>query len=296
MAYERVKEGELQVGEPVPWALYDAEERLLLARGVVIESDRQVQELMSRGLFRRLKLASPLAAAQQGQAPHEQPREELKGFEDIKLAVGDSFQLQGQSGSVTVRYYVKLIGYLRGKGIIVTTPTQDGKVLLMREGQSFIVRMFSGKSVYAFPTSVFKVANVPYPHLHLTYPSQVKGLVVRRGARVKVHLIAAAQDARGQTYAATLTNLSTGGCALLAKSPLGRKDEPISVRFRLYVNETEQYLYLSGVIRNVHGEAVEEGSTPMVQHGIQFTEVAPNDNMVLTAYVYQKLFEEAAEA
>jgi len=296
MANERVKQGELQVGQPVPWALYDEEDRLLLARGVVLESEYQLYELMCRGLFRRLQLSEPTNGAQPTPPPGERPREELRALDEIKLGIGDNLQLQSQAGTATVRYYVKLIGYLRGKGLIVTTPAQDGKVLLMREGQAFVVRLFSGKSVYAFPATIFKVANVPYPHLHLTYPSQVKGLVVRSGARVKVNLIAAITDSRGRSHAASITNLSTGGCSLVAKLPLGLRESRVQLKFRVVINDGEQFLHLEGIIRSIQGEAAEDGQTAQVQHGIQFAELPQGEDVVLTAYVYQRLFEEAAEA
>lgn len=295
MAYEPVKKGELQVGRAVPWALYDEDQNLLLARGVVIESERQIEELTRRGLFRRLPSSGPLGARAEDDAGGAQPRDEIRTLDQIKLAIGDPLQLQAHSSSGSApRYYVKLIGYLRGKGVIVTTPSQDGKLLLMREGQSFVVRLFSGKSVYAFGASVFKVANVPYPHLHLTWPSQVNGLVVRQGARTKVNIIGAVQDAHQRSHAATLINLSTGGCLLLAKAQLGIKDDRVGLKFRVSINDSEQYLDLRGVIRSISREGGEEGG-PMIQHGIQFSDIAPNDRVVLTAYVYQKLFEEAAE-
>ncbi len=297
MSYERVKEGELQVGRPVPWALYDQDDRLLLARGVVIESAHQLDELLARGLFRKLQLFEPAPAPQQAPSAQARPREEVHALDEIKLSIGDNLQLQSQAGNGgATRYYVKLIGFLRGKGVIVTTPMQDGKVLLMREGQAFVVRLFSGQSVYAFPATVFKVANVPYPHLHLTWPAQVKGLVVRRGARVKVSIIASAQDARGRSHAVTIDNLSTGGCSLVAKIPLGPRESKVHLKFRVLINGVEQFLHLDGIIRSVHGEAAEDGLTPQVQHGIQFTDLPPNEDVVLTAYVYQKLFEEAADA
>jgi c-di-GMP-binding flagellar brake protein YcgR len=179
--------------------------------------------------------------------------------------------------------------------VLVSTPTQDGKVLLMREGQGFVVRMFSGKSVYAFGTTIFKVANVPFPHLHLTYPPQVRGLVVRRGARARVNLIAAVSGADGRSHAATLLDLSTGGAMLVAKSPMGAKDDRISIKFRVVVGDVEQYLTIPAVLRAVHANATVEGEKPQVNHGVQFEALPHAENVVLSAFVYRVLFEESAE-
>jgi c-di-GMP-binding flagellar brake protein YcgR len=297
MSFVRVAEGELRVGQPAPWPLYDRDKNLLLARGVVVESDRQIAQLAMRGLFRKVKVAETVSAKPQ---PDDEmgagaPKEEVRALEDTKLAIGDTLQLQAQAEGGQARYYVKVIGYLVKKGLIVTTPTVDGRVLLMREGQSFVVRMFSGKSVYAFSATVFKVANVPYPHLHLTYPSQVRGLVVRSGARVNVRLIAAIQTA-GLSQAATLSNLSTGGAALQAKVKLGRKGDEISIKFRVTINGVEQYLTLRGIIRSVMVEAGDGDGGEVVVHGVQFVDVPHAEHVSLTAFVYQTLFEESAES
>jgi c-di-GMP-binding flagellar brake protein YcgR len=223
----------------------------------------------------------------------ETTREEERALEDIKLGIGDALHLQSQTEGGGTRYTVKLIGYLKGKGLIVTTPTQDGKFLLMREGQSFVVRLFSGKSAYAFPTTIFKVANVPYPHLHLSWPTRIRGLVVRSGARVQVKLIAAVNDARGHAHSGIIDNLSTGGCSLAARGIIGQPDDRIHVTFRASVSDIEQYFQLDGVVRSVQQDVEIPGGTGNL-FGVQFVDTPPPDQLALTAYVYHALFEESA--
>ncbi len=291
MSFVRVNNGDLELGKPVPWPLYDERKQLLLARGVVLETDSQRRALLERGLFRKLPVRDGRVNPESG----GRPSDDMCHFDEIRLDIGDTLQLQTQSESGQSRYYVKLIGFLKGKSVLVTTPTQDGKVLLLREGQAFVVRMFSGKSVYAFGTTIFKVANVPFPHLHLTYPGQVRGLVVRRGARARVNLIAAVSGADGRSHAATLLDLSTGGAMLTAKSPMGVKDDRISIKFRVVVGEVEQYLTIPAVLRAVHANATVEGEQPQVNHGVQFEDLPHAENVVLSAFVYRVLFEESAE-
>lgn len=290
MSYVRINTGDIEVGKPVDWPLYDEKRQLLLARGVVVETESQKQALMERGLFRKLNLRETRLNTDSG----ERPSDDLCAFDEIKLDIGDTLQLQVQNDSQ--RYYVKLIGYLKGKSVLVTTPTQDGKVLLMREGQAFVVRMFSGKSVYAFGTTIFKVANVPFPHLHLTYPSQVRGLVVRRGARARVNLIAAVSGTDGRSHAATIVDLSTGGAMLVAKAPMGVKEDRVAIKFRVVVNEIEEYLTIPAILRSVHATAAVEGERPQVHHGVQFEDMPHAEQVVLSAFVYRILFEESAEA
>lgn len=292
MSFVRVNSGEVEVGRPVPWALYDDRKQLLLARGVIVETETQKKALMERGLFRKLQISESKLNTDPG---GEKTNESSFAFDDVRLDIGDTLQLQSQGDTAQSRYYVKLIGYLKGKSIIVSTPALDGKVLLMREGQAFVVRMFSGKSVYAFGTTIHKVANVPYPHLHLTYPSQVRGLVVRRGARARVNLICAVIGADGRSHAASLVDLSTGGAMLTAKAPVGLKDDNISIKFRVTVSDVEEYLTVPAVLRSVHAAAAAEGEAPQVNHGVQFGDLPHSEQIVLSAFVYRALFEETAE-
>ena len=291
MSFVRVNSGEVEVGRPVPWSLYDDRRQLLLARGVIVETESQKQALMERGLFRKLQVSETRLNSEAG----ERPSDDMCSFDEIKLDIGDTLQLQTQSDSGQSRYYVKLIGYLQGKSILVTTPTQDGKVLLMREGQSFVVRMFSGKSVFAFGATIFKVANVPFPHLHLTYPNSVRGLVVRRGARARDNQIAAVVGGDGRTHAASIDDQSMGGAMLTGKSPMGVKDDRLTIKFRVVVSDVEQLLTIPAVLRSVHASAATEGVAPQVQHGVQFEDLPHAEQVVLSAFVYRILFEESAD-
>lgn len=47
----RIKDGDIGVGQPLPWDCYDPHGVLLLRRGTVVGSERQLEGLISRGLF-----------------------------------------------------------------------------------------------------------------------------------------------------------------------------------------------------------------------------------------------------
>jgi hypothetical protein len=139
------------------------------------------------------------------------------------------------------------------------------------------------------------VVNVPFPHLPLNDPGQVRGLVVRRGARARVNLIAVAVGADGRSHAASLVDLSTGGAMLTARLPMGAKDDCLLLEFRVVVNEIEEYLSIPAVLKSVHAGLASEGDSPQVHHGVQFEELPHNQQVVLSAFMYRVLFEETAE-
>lgn len=217
--------------------------------------------------------------------------ESVQPLEQFRLGIGETLQLQASSRPTEQRYYVRLIGYLKGKGLVVTTPTQDGKYLLMREGQSFVVRMFSGKSAYAFSSSIIKSTNVPYPHLHLSYPPEVRGLIVRGAVRAPVRLISSVQDSVGATHSSVLGNLSTGGCSLLARKRLAPVGANLKLKFRLTACDTEYLLNVEGTVRNLRDEPAEEDPELCKLHGIQFDKLSPEHRLVLTAFVYKQAYD-----
>lgn len=275
MELSKVRSNDLRIGAPVAWNLYDENGKLLLARGMVLESERQLEVLLERGLFRDLPISHRAQKVTEVAPPASDER--LCGLEDIRLAIGDNLQLHGEEG----RHNVRLIGFLRGKSVITSAPPIANPLLGLREGQSFIVRLFSGKHVYAFSSTLFKHSSLPYPHLHLTYPAQVSGKAVRQGIRASVKLIVAVVDALGRTNSGTFVDLSAGGGLLVAKAELGVPGERVQVKFRVRVGDVEQYLNLLATIRTTQ---LVDGQ---VQHGLQFVDVPHVEQVALTAYVYQ---------
>jgi c-di-GMP-binding flagellar brake protein YcgR len=228
------------------------------------------------------------------EATRQEAVEKSLALDEARLLIGDLINVQTQSGTAIERYSVKLLGMCKGRSVLVTTPMIDGKYLLMREGQGFILRAFSGKSAYAFTTQILKSVNTPYPYLHLAYPREVKSLVVRRGARADVRVICAiiACDDAPLQAAGTIVNLSVGGALMLAKQALGKKGQQLTIKFKVMLNGIEALLELKTVIRAINVDQSGESDTPY-QLGIQFVDVSAEDSIPLLAYVYQQLLEES---
>ena len=220
--------------------------------------------------------------------------EKLILLDEARLLIGDMVSLQGQSGDAVERYTVKLIGMSKGRSVLVTSPMIDGKYLLMREGQGFILRAFSGKNAYAFSTQILKSVNTPYPYLHLAYPREVKSLVVRRGARanVKVICVITACDDKPMQTPGSIVNLSVGGAQMVLKQPLGEKGQHLLIKFKVVVNGIEALLEVHGIIRAISVDRSGETDTPH-QLGIQFVDISAEESIPLMAFVYRELLEQS---
>ena len=100
-----VRKSDIEVGKPLPFAVYDADRNLLLNRGVMVFREHQLETLLERGLFREEGRAevggnrgppstSCKAGENTGGTPAGRRRRALVSFETIKLMPGDALQLQ----------------------------------------------------------------------------------------------------------------------------------------------------------------------------------------------------------
>jgi len=297
-----IRQTDIEVGRPLRWSVYDGDRRLLLKRGFVVENQAQIEALASKGLYRNfdgrdLGGASRHATVDSSDSGKvEQTAGRLVSLEEIKLNIGDSVQLQTQVDQSESRYQVKLIGYLKGRSVLVTAPEVGGSLCPVREGQAFVVRFFFGKNAYAFTANVTRASNVPYPHLHLSYPARVRGLVVRSGERVLTRLIcsvASTDGGTGSAVAGLISDLSVGGALLVSKVRLGKIGDRLSVKFRVHIREIEFYLTVAAIIRSVAKDS-SDPSGEAFNHGLQLVDLANEEAIALTAYIYQKLVDESS--
>lgn len=210
-------------------------------------------------------------------------------LDQVKLSVGDSIQLQFQSDIEPSRSFVTLVGYLKGQSVIVTTPIINGTMMLVREGQDFVIRLFSGKSVYAFSSKAIRVTNTPYPHLHLSYPKEVRGQVIRGSPRGRINIICHATVEDGRGYACVARDISIGGALIAVSEKIGDVGAPLTLKFRVKVGDTEHVLSLDCIIRSVNASRPAEDEKPATLHGLSFEALTSQDTLVISTMLYQNM-------
>ncbi len=301
-----LRASELVVGKPLKSPVYDWHGKLLLDAGAIIESQSQLDGLADNGFIHdaswdieltQSRLASPVIARSDKlrvqsspAAPAAEPaanREVVTDMDDVRWTVGETLYLQ-LPDKPSVRYVVKLIGFVKNKTVFVTPPMLDGKFEFIRDGQTFIVRAFSGKNAYAFTAAAVKSVHTPHPYLHLSYPKQVRCTVVRQGARAEVKIIASiAVGEPEQLGAATINDLSMGGASGVMKELIGKKGEAGRIKMKVQAAGQDEYLNLKMIMRSV--TTVENGEG--FKYGFEFIDLSPHERVVLSAFVNQTLVE-----
>ena len=299
-------ENEIVVGKPSPYQLYDQTHKLLLNEGDIVRDNEHRAALLASGACHELSWSeadgkdnvddSFLAAEE---TPPEQTAEEKTGkrftFDDMKLKAEDKLQLEPPPQLARERFLVKVIGFLRGASLLVTTPvTANGLRLQLLEGETVVMRSFSGQNAFGFACTIERVIKVPYEYLHLSFPDNIQGIVIRKAPRVKTRIIAAVQDSKSKTeqISALISDISANGVSLDAKQPLGDKGDILNMAFRVHLHNIDAYLSVKGIVRAVlSGDAVDASKSGIIRHGIEFQELQPNDCVILQSMIYQQIIE-----
>lgn len=274
--FARVGLGDIVVGQPLRWNLYNESREQICRQGQIFDSLEAIDALVSPGVYRLLSNAE------------KQSRD--VAFDTSRIRVGDAIQLEVSPEQP--RYVVFLIGYQKNKGIIVTPPESAGGLMMLRDGQSFVGRFFSGQRAFAFSTTLVRQTSVPFPHMHLAYPRDLRVQEVRKSPRIDVQMIAAIEfvDREAPQASGKICNLSATGAALRTKHRLAPIGEKVRLKFKLAIQGLETYLSVLCEIRSL-ADNRDDPAMPVLW-GLSFVEPDSHAHFALSAYVYGMLLGE----
>jgi c-di-GMP-binding flagellar brake protein YcgR len=223
--------------------------------------------------------ASPATAQEHG-------IEQKVFMDDVRWQVGETFFLHQQG--LSARYTARFIGYIKNRTVLVTMPIVDDKYVLIRDGQIFIVRAFSGKKAYAFSAFVVKSVHSPHPYLHLSYPKELSCATIRHRARIPVNIIASvSMDNQKENVAAIIADMSLGGASANIKHPFGEVGQRGRIKFKINAVGETAFVDLAIILRSI----VPSDNGGGCKHGYEFTELSTHDRLVLSAYFHQAEME-----
>ncbi|HEU0283371.1 MAG TPA: flagellar brake protein [Gallionella sp.] len=301
-----VNKNEIAIGKPSPWPLYDQKHKMLVERGGIVRDNEHLDRLLADGVYRELSWEAP-SDKNGGNSLSSiktnigQPQADKIGskftFDDMKLRAESRLQLEPPAQLGRDRIPVKVIGYLRDVSLLVTVPVAaNGARLQLMEGESVVMRFFSGQNAFAFACTVERACKLPYEYLHLSFPDAIEGIEIRKAARVKTRIIAAVQNnnscSAGEQVSALISNISANGAALDTKHPLGKKNDILNLAFRVNLHKIDAFLSIKGIIRAVRNGGDADISDPeTIRHGIEFQNLQPNDMIILQSMIYQQIAE-----
>lgn len=215
----------------------------------------------------------------------------------LNVQVGAILQLQATTPEQAPRHNVRVIGYLPGASLVVTTPTVKGNLQIVREGQRFNVRMLRGNSVMGFVAQVLQTYLKPYPHLHLEYPRDVESIMVRNAQRVAASIFATARDASEPDspeylHEISLMDLSASGAKLGSAESIGEVGDTLHLSFSVDVAGQQETLSLLADIRNRFQRDGIAGNDGSNVYGVQFRSLNRFQQLLLHGWVLERLVAE----
>ena len=216
-----------------------------------------------------------------------------KESEELALDIGDVLQMQFLPDESHARHYVKVIGYIPDKSLLVTTPHVNGRVMLVREAQRVAIRSMSGVNIIAFTASVLRSCARPFPYLHLSYPTDMQSVALRTAQRVTFNLDAkvrgcAPSAQQSEPVIVKIDDMSTTGALLISQQPIGEIKELISVTMKLQVAQGVENFVTVAIIRNVRERETDNGGVEYL-YGVQFQLAGRKEEILLHAFVYEHM-------
>jgi hypothetical protein len=201
-----------------------------------------------------------------------------------KLRFGNIVQLEATQGTRT-RCRTQLLGALPGHSVMVTAP--DPGIHAFAEGDSLVVRIFTGEEALAFRAGVTRVCRQPFPYLHLTYPQAFEKALARNARRARLSLSARA-TAGGPPVDVLIHNLSIEGAQVEAGEELGPVGTRIELSASLQLDRIgERPVTLPADIRNLRRH--ESDGKAVFRYGLQFVDPPLESELALAAFVYREL-------
>ena len=290
----------IQVGIPIEFPIYDIHGRLLMAAGTIVASEEQLERLLERGLYLNKKSIEQLRGGRtkgkgDGKKDNEKEAEPPQKLVDLSLnaiRLGDTIQISPVADDTnSTKYFVKFLGGLEKTSIICTAPTQDEKLVFVRENAGFKVQLFSGREIYNFNTTVSAVSSKPFHHIHLYYPRGVYAKNLRNNQRFPTSIICSIDnntdgDFKDLKSAGRITDISLGGAMIETTKPIGNVKDELECTFKIAINGNEMLFSIPSTLRNII-EPSEEKNNQKYNTGIQFKEIPFQEKTMLQNYLLQ---------
>jgi hypothetical protein len=299
----------IQVGKPLPFSIFSADGKLLLAAGRVVESERLREMLTSNGRYRGSTSSDDVGSGGGGgglsrgnrdarepleeEAPPGPPPTPLERMRKDYDANGNAQRLVVSIARTEAdkAHTVQLLG-AHAQTVMVTAPVNpDGSLVPVQPGQTWVCRTFQMISAFRFSTVVVKVAFDPFPHLCLKLQKDVEQRRVRNAPRARVSL-------SGELHASDampclVADLSASGARVAVDYPLAlQRGSAVRLAIQIPMLAAQREMSLEATILNALGPS--DKRYPEVSfYGIQFKAPTELESLALHAFVNGELICES---
>lgn len=219
-------------------------------------------------------------------------------FEELSLPIGKTFTLSLVGLDYkTHRFKAQLMGYQKGKSLVLSIPSKPGQILL-QGGTAVSVSTRVAQGSVAFDSVIEYIHQAPFLYLLLDYPVYVEFEQHRKEARFPVDT---ALEIYGHTGMGMKTSVihgymldvSRNGARIVLEKELTALITKIDIGVMLAEQNLKRDMALTGVVRNKADLSLGYPDCSFA-YGIEFIEKNEIDSLFLQAYYLQELLSEKA--
>lgn len=210
----------------------------------------------------------------------------------MALAVESRVQLLVSREGQPFGHFSTLVGYVRDEYLLVRVPYANGLPIVLYEGETVSVRVFSGVDVHVFDVEVTHLWNLQLGCVQLAFPRDIRTTALRREIRVKVALPARVHaDGAGTVVEATLRNISVAGALIETRQPLGDIAARVRIEFAATTGDMASEFAAAGTIRNARERkaASNESALPSLEYGIELDPLDADQRIRMQNLIYHTL-------
>jgi hypothetical protein len=223
-------------------------------------------------------------------APHAHDDNGMCVFTDIHLNVGDTVFLDFSGARAHGRASSTVLGWREGVSVMVTQPVTADKQLQLFEGETVTLRVFTGRSAYAFKGNVLKTNSLPFPYVHLSFPKWVQAVEIRKSPRSRVDMPATFSVDGQHAGLGIIVDLGTAGALLDTGEVLDTSVESLQLAVSFELHDVPVSLDLHANILGMKGYS-SQGEQTSVQYRLAFDQLKPNDRLVLSSLLWFQMYE-----
>jgi hypothetical protein len=263
MALVKITAQELEVGSPLPFAVYSASGKFLLARGYLVQSESQREKILAAGGLRSEDAAArPSSGSAAGlggmlisTAKHDEgSRGAILGqaatanTQTLPKTI-DSIQVT-VCGSEPLPCQTDFVGSIPGRALLVTA--SNGHELL-KTGAEVSCNALRGRNIHQFRSTVLGRSETPVKVVYLAWPESVQTHVVRDHVRVSTEMRGRLirNDCIAAGFDVAVVNVSLGGVAFRASDALVNVAEHFRLGLRLRAGGKLHAVVFNCIARNV---------------------------------------------
>jgi len=143
---------------------------------------------------------------------------------------------------------------------------------------------------------VLASSNTPYPHLHLSFPTEIECMTMRGALRIKPKSLSGWIEPSGERPGTLkmpmiIVDMSTSGARVHSKQQFGNIGDGIKVMFRLPIDGEQQLFVIPAIIRKSYDEKLsdDKGGSEVTTYGLEFLHAEGSVRVALQSYIYKTM-------